>query len=207
MSSGTSATRRLRIQTLIWASLIALAGCSGEPPGPAATVEPSSPPLPGEGEDAGRTVIYRDTWGVPHIYAPTVEAGFYAMGYAQAEDRPEQLLVNLKIAMGELAEIAGEAQVPQDVIARLFDHYGIARGQWPQASPVIRQRLQAFTCAAAASNPASPARAGLPTSGPWHPSAAPAATPCCSSTRIWPGGVYPGSGRCGCMPASSTAAA
>ena len=144
MSRGISATPHPRLRTLIWAGLLALAGCSGEPAGPAATVEPSPPPLPGEGEDAGRTVIYRDTWGVPHIYAPTVEAGFHAMGYAQAEDRPEQLLMNLKIAMGELAEIAGESQVPQDIVARLFDHYGIARRQWPDASPVIRRRLQAF---------------------------------------------------------------
>ena len=37
-----------------------------------------SPPLPGEGDDAGRTVVYRDTWGVPHPYAPTVEEGLYA---------------------------------------------------------------------------------------------------------------------------------
>ena len=42
--------------------------------------------LPGTGADAGKTVIYRDTWGVPHIYAPTVEAGLYAQGWAQAED-------------------------------------------------------------------------------------------------------------------------
>ena len=34
--------------------------------------------MPGTGDDAGKTVIYRDTWGVPHIYAPDVEAGLYA---------------------------------------------------------------------------------------------------------------------------------
>ena len=42
--------------------------------------------LPGIGPDAGKTVIYRDTWGVPHIYAPTEEAGLYAEGWAQAEE-------------------------------------------------------------------------------------------------------------------------
>src|SRR5690606_14441086 len=101
-------------------------------------------PLPGQGEDAGRTVIYRDTWGVPHIYAPSVEAGFYAMGYVQAEDRPEQLLVNLEMALGELAEVAGEDAVPQDLLAHLFDHHGIAERQWPTVSPTIRARLTAF---------------------------------------------------------------
>ena len=47
--------------------------------------------LPGTGDDAGKIVVYRDTWGVPHIYAPTVEGGAYAMGWTQAEDRPTQL--------------------------------------------------------------------------------------------------------------------
>ena len=38
--------------------------------------------LPGTGADTGKTVVYRDTLGVPHIYAPTVEAGMSAMGWA-----------------------------------------------------------------------------------------------------------------------------
>jgi acyl-homoserine lactone acylase PvdQ len=45
--------------------------------------------LPGPGGDVGKTVVYRDTWGVPHIYGPTIEAGLYAMGCAPALDRPE----------------------------------------------------------------------------------------------------------------------
>ena len=54
--------------------------------------------LPGTGEDEGLTVIYRDTWGIPHIYAPTDEAGVFAQGYAMAEDRSERLLLNLLTA-------------------------------------------------------------------------------------------------------------
>jgi acyl-homoserine lactone acylase PvdQ len=65
--------------------------------------------LPGTGDDVGQTVIYRDTWGIPHIYAPTVEQGLYAMGRAQAEDRPEQLLINIKMALGEYASIVGKS--------------------------------------------------------------------------------------------------
>jgi penicillin amidase len=36
---------------------------------------------------AGEATLYRDTWGVPHVYADTEAAGYYALGYAQAEDR------------------------------------------------------------------------------------------------------------------------
>ena len=114
--------------------------------GQAPAVDEGQPPstLPGQGEDAGRVVIYRDTWGIPHIYAPTVAAGLYAQGYAQAEDRPEQLLINLKMAMGEYAELAGAAAVPQDLLSRLFDHYGQAQTAWASMAPEDKARTQAF---------------------------------------------------------------
>jgi acyl-homoserine-lactone acylase len=136
VTNHLSPGRRAARAWLAASTLLLLGACAPQP-------QPSEA-LPGQGDDSGRTVIYRDDWGVPHIYAPTVEAGFYAMGYAQAEDRPSQLLVNLKIALGELAEVAGEAQVPQDLISRMFDHHGIAERQWPQTPASIRARLAAF---------------------------------------------------------------
>lgn len=139
-----SGRRTIIVLAALGGILLAITGCSPESQESAATLEADGPPLPGQGEDAGRTVVYRDSWGIPHIYAPSVEAGFYAMGYAQAEDRPDQLLMNLKIAMGELSEIAGEGQIPQDLIALMFDHYGIAQRQWADVPARIQQRLQAF---------------------------------------------------------------
>lgn len=100
--------------------------------------------LPGEGEDAGKTVMYRDTWGVPHIYAPTVEAGLYAMGYGQAADRPEQLLRNFLLAMGEMASVAGPDYVQSDLRSRMFDHYGIAKSEFDQIPEDIQNQLRAF---------------------------------------------------------------
>jgi acyl-homoserine lactone acylase PvdQ len=38
--------------------------------------------------------IYRDEYGIPHVFAPTQEAASFAVGYAQAEDRLEELLKN-----------------------------------------------------------------------------------------------------------------
>jgi len=100
--------------------------------------------LPGQGDDAGRTVIYRDTYGVPHIYAPTIEAGLFAMGYAQAEDRPTQLLINVKMALGELASIQGAGAVEQDLQARRFDHYGASQRAVAELDDVRRRQIEAF---------------------------------------------------------------
>jgi len=106
--------------------------------------EPLNTSLPGTGADVGKTVIYRDTWGVPHIYAPTVEDGLYAQGYAQAEDRPQQLLMNFKIAMGEFTEVIGEEAVTTSMLSLLFDHYGTAQRAWETQSKIARLRIQSF---------------------------------------------------------------
>ncbi len=114
------------------------------PAGAPQGVETASPALPGQGDDAGRTVIYRDSFGVPHIYAPTVEAGLYAQGWAQAEDRPAQLLMNLKIAIGELTEIAGEGGVQPSLISHMFGHMRNASISVANMTETERGRLAAF---------------------------------------------------------------
>lgn len=101
--------------------------------------------LPGEGDDAGKTVIYRDTWGIPHIYAPTDVAGLYAQGYAIAEDRPELLLQNLLTAIGELSSIAGPAAVQSDLRSHMWDHYGVGKRNWDQIRPRVQEHIKAFT--------------------------------------------------------------
>lgn len=107
--------------------------------------EPTERSLPGQGDDEGKIVIYRDTWGIPHIYAPTVEDGLYAMGRAQAEDRPEQLLINIKMALGEYASIVGEGAINHDLTHQMFDHYGTSQRTWDDQDESTRAHLTAFT--------------------------------------------------------------
>lgn len=137
----------------LWLGLSALllCGCDAQRGDPASqeaaegdAAEQTTPELPGTGRDAGRTVIYRDTFGVPHIYAPTVEAGLYAQGWAQAEDRPEQLLKNLKLAIGEYTEIAGEDGVQISLLSRMFGHLRNATAAIAAMSAQERARITAF---------------------------------------------------------------
>lgn len=100
--------------------------------------------LPGAGDDAGNIVIYRDTWGIPHIYAPTEIAGFYAMGWAQAEDRPSELLKNLKRGLGELSNIEGEDAIESDQVAHLWELYEGSKRGADQIRPEVRNQMQAF---------------------------------------------------------------
>ena len=100
--------------------------------------------LPGTGTDVGRTVVYRDTWGVPHIYAPTVKAGMYAIGWAQAEDRPEELLKNFLRALGESARFDGPKAIQSDMVSHLWDHYGTSKRYFDRNRPEIREQIRAF---------------------------------------------------------------
>ncbi|MCC6698454.1 MAG: penicillin acylase family protein [Candidatus Hydrogenedentes bacterium] len=104
----------------------------------------ASAELPGVGEDAGKIVIYRDTWGVPHIYALTVEGGFYAMGWAQAEDRPVELLKNLLRGLGELASVEGPGGADSDQIALTWNLYEKSKGAADQLNPETRAQTQAY---------------------------------------------------------------
>lgn len=53
--------------------------------------------------------IYRDEYGVPHIYAQNQEDLFFAQGYVHAQDRFWQMEFWRHVGAGRISEIAGEA--------------------------------------------------------------------------------------------------
>ena len=56
-----------------------------------------------------QATLYRDEWGVPHVYAETPRALAFAFGYAQAEDHLEAMLLSYRVANGRAAAVLGEA--------------------------------------------------------------------------------------------------
>src|SRR3990172_5244690 len=62
--------------------------------------------------------IIRDKWGVPHIYASNLRDFFFAVGYAQAQDRLWQMDFNRRLASGRLAEVLGEPALEVDRMTR-----------------------------------------------------------------------------------------
>src|SRR5262250_3804372 len=76
---------------------------------------------------AERIEILRDEYGVPHIFAPTAAAAAFGSGYAQAEDRLEELLRNYRRAEGTMAEAFGPEFLTHDYRQRLWRHRDIAR--------------------------------------------------------------------------------
>ncbi len=90
------------------------------------------------------TTLYRDEFGIPHVYAPSLDAAAFAIGYAQAEDRLEELLKNYRRASGTMSEVFGPANFRNDMLARTFRHEEISREKYSQISPKLRAMIESY---------------------------------------------------------------
>jgi len=100
--------------------------------------------LTARSQSPGEATLYRDEFGIPHVYAATLEAAAFAVGYAQAEDRLEELLKNYRRANGTMAEVFGSDYYPSDVVQRLFRHEDISREKYTQLSPKVRAVIESY---------------------------------------------------------------
>ena len=62
--------------------------------------------------------VYRDSYGVPHIFGQSTEDVLFATGYAMAEDRLTQLEMIRRTSRGELAAIFGPGLIEYDEWSR-----------------------------------------------------------------------------------------
>ena len=69
--------------------------------------------------DGDAVTIFRDEFGVPHIFALTNSGLFEAYGFTVAEDRLWQLELNRRAARGRLAEILGPSFADPDRVVRV----------------------------------------------------------------------------------------
>ena len=96
-------------------------------------------------EDAWNHVtIYRDEWGVPHVSADSVKAMAFGLGYAQAQDHIEGLLLAYRAANGRLAEVEGEVRAESDEFALRMRHGVLAKEAFGAADPVTRDLCQGY---------------------------------------------------------------
>ena len=62
--------------------------------------------------------VIADQWGIPHIYADSVNDAFMVLGYLHARDRLFQMVMQSRLASGRLSEIIGPAAVTSDKFYR-----------------------------------------------------------------------------------------
>ncbi|MCA9076527.1 MAG: penicillin acylase family protein [Planctomycetaceae bacterium] len=92
----------------------------------------------------GSVTLYRDTWGVPHIYADTEAGGAFGLGYAQAEDRLGDIYEAVRTGMGRMSEAFGKEHVDQDYIMRLWRNEQLAKDYWKTSPEHLKVLLEGF---------------------------------------------------------------
>src|SRR5438552_10035557 len=88
--------------------------------------------------------VFRDPWGVPHIYAQNAADLFFAQGFVAAQDRLWQMEMWRRAGEGRLAEVLGERAIERDTFARLLRYHGDMDAEWRSYAPDARDVIQSF---------------------------------------------------------------
>ncbi len=94
---------------------------------------------------ASTVTITRDAHGVPHIEAKDDGDIYFALGYAQAQDRLFQMDFYRRAARGELSEILGKDLLDADKYLRTLGFLRTARAQYPGLSPETKALVEHFS--------------------------------------------------------------
>ncbi|MBO0953030.1 penicillin acylase family protein [Fibrella forsythiae] len=96
---------------------------------------------------AGQVTIYRDTYGVPHVYAQSDAGAVFGATYARAEDEfayMEQAYIKV---LGRAAQVQGSAWLPWDRLVRQLEIETYSKQEYRAASPAIKALCEAFASA------------------------------------------------------------
>jgi penicillin G amidase len=88
--------------------------------------------------------VWRDTLGVPHIWAGTENDLFFAQGYVHAQDRLWQMELLRRVAEGRLAEVLGADLLASDIFLRTVGIWRAAGDQEEVLDTAARQTLEAY---------------------------------------------------------------
>src|ERR1044072_8917270 len=82
-----------------------------------------------QGNLANHVTIYRDTYGIPHVFGETDAATAFGFAYAQAEDNFWRIEDNYLRALGRRAEADGESGYEGDRRNRALEIPRLARAE------------------------------------------------------------------------------
>jgi penicillin amidase len=94
---------------------------------------------------AKSVTIYRDNFGVPHVYGPTDAVCVFGFIYAQAEDYFWQIEDSYLRSLGRAAEVYGPGSLPDDLVNRALEITRLSRAEYQTASPKTKEICQAIT--------------------------------------------------------------
>jgi len=92
-----------------------------------------------------RTVtIYRDIYGVPHVFGRTDASTVFGFAYAQAEDNFWRVEENFILALGRASELYGEKSLEEDRLNHALEIPRLAREEYARLDPHTRSLCDGF---------------------------------------------------------------
>src|SRR5437016_3084543 len=92
---------------------------------------------------AQSVTIYRDNYGVPHVYGPTDASCAFGYMYAAAEDNFWQIEDSYIRSLGRASEVYGERTLDDDQLVRALEIPRLAKAEYDRSSPRSKELLQA----------------------------------------------------------------
>lgn len=88
--------------------------------------------------------VYRDKWGVPHIYAENMNDLAFAQAYVHAQDRLWQMDIQRRVARGQLSEIVGKAALDTDRATRTLGFERLAKDDYERCPQELKDYLNSY---------------------------------------------------------------
>ena len=95
-------------------------------------------------QQANRVTIYRDNFGVPHIYGKSDADAVFGLLYAQCEDDFKRVELNYMEKLGRLSEINGEKDLYDDLLNRLVIDTVGAMADYKKSPIWLKEILNAY---------------------------------------------------------------
>ena len=93
----------------------------------------------------GKVQVFRDSHGVPHIRAGSLEDLMFAQGYVTAQDRLWQMDLSRRIAQGRLSELFGSRTLHSDIMNRTLGMEQAAERGVNELDPGERKLLRYYS--------------------------------------------------------------
>jgi penicillin amidase len=93
----------------------------------------------------GKVDVYRDSMGIPHIYATNMHDLFFAQGYVHAQDRFWQMDFWRHTGSGTLSEMFGAGQNSTDAFLRSLGWKQTAEAEWEGLDAETKSMLESYS--------------------------------------------------------------
>src|SRR5512146_1102795 len=94
--------------------------------------------------EARNVTIYRDNWGIAHVYGKTDAEAVFGMEYAQAQDDFNRVEWNYIDALGWRSEAEGKSAIYGDLHSQLFVDPEVVQAKYEQSPPWLKALMNAF---------------------------------------------------------------